>query len=104
MPGGHIDEEDDSIESGAIRELEEEANLTCKLSDLQYLGQKGDNKHYFFTEKWSGEVSVNKPNPKTNEIEHDAFKWATIEQIKEIDNTKIPIYLLKKALEMSKND
>ena len=40
MPGGHIDEEDGSIEAGAVRELEEEANLSCNVSDLKYLGKK----------------------------------------------------------------
>ena len=101
MPGGHIDDKDGSIESGAIRELEEEANLTCSVSDLTYLGEPKDGKHYFLTKKWSGEVSVDKPNPETDEIEHDAYKWATINDIKDIDDTEIPIYLLEKALEMS---
>ena len=103
MPGGHIDDEDGSIEAGAVRELEEEANLSCKVSDLKYLGKKGKNKHYFMTQKWTGEVNVNKPNPHTGEIEHDDWKWVTIEEAKDIENSKIPIYLLEKALEMSKN-
>tara|TARA_Y100001963_G_C6454109_1_gene297193 strand:- start:15 stop:470 length:456 start_codon:yes stop_codon:yes gene_type:complete len=103
MPGGHIDDEDGSIEAGTVRELEEEANLVCKISNLRYLGKKGKNKHYFLTQKWSGSVNIDKPNPKTNEIEHDDYKWVTIEEIKEIEDTKIPIYLLEKALEMSKN-
>ena len=64
LPGGHIDDEDDSIESGACRELEEEANLSCKVSDLSYLGQPSSNKHYFLTQVWSGNVNVDKPNPK----------------------------------------
>ena len=34
MPGGHIDDKDGSIEAGAARELKEEADLTCKVSDL----------------------------------------------------------------------
>ena len=34
MPGGHIDDIDGSIEAGAVRELEEEANLKCSVSDL----------------------------------------------------------------------
>ena len=101
MPGGHIDDEDGSIEEGALRELKEEANLTCKRSDLKYLGKKGKTKHYFMTEKWTGKVDVDKPNPKTNEIEHDAYKWATLEDIKEIEDTKIPIYLLEKALKLA---
>jgi len=103
MPGGHIDDEDKSIEAGAVRELEEEANLTCSVANLRFLGKKGKNKHYFLTLEWSGAVNVDKPNPKTKEIEHDAYKWVTIEEIKEIEDTKIPIYLLEKALEMSKN-
>lgn len=104
MPGGHIDDEDGSIEAGAVRELKEEANLSCKVEDLNYLGKKGDNKYYFLTKKWSGTVSVDQPNPKTNEVEHDAFKWLSLKQIKDIDNSKIPIYLLEKALELSKNE
>ena len=104
MPGGHIDEEDDSIEAGAIRELEEEANLSCDISDLKYLDKPSKNKYYYLTTNWTGDVNVNKPNPHTGEVEHDDYKWVTIEEIKDIDNTKIPIYLLEKALEMSKNE
>jgi len=103
MPGGHIDDEDNSIEAGAVRELKEEANLFCKISDLKYLGKKGKNKYYFLTQKWTGDVDVNNPNPKTKEVEHDDYKWVTIDNIKEIENTTIPIYLLEKALEISKN-
>ena len=104
IPGGHIDDEDGSIEAGAVRELEEEANLVCNVGDLKYLGLQNNKKHYFLTQKWTGEVDVDKPNPKTGEIEHDDYRWATIEEIKDIDDTEIPIYLLEKALEMSKNE
>ena len=103
IPGGHVDDEDGSIEAGAVRELEEEANLSCNISDLNYLGTPSKNKHYFLTQKWTGEVNVDKPNPKTGDIEHDDYKWVTIDDIKDIENTKIPIYLLEKALEISKN-
>jgi len=102
MPGGHIDPEDSSIEAGAARELLEEANLTCNLSDLIYLGSPKPRKYYFLTFQWSGSVNVDKPNPKTDEIEHDDYKWATINEIKDIDDTNIPIYLLEKALEIQK--
>ena len=102
MPGGHIDPEDVSIEAGALRELREEANLTCKISDLTYLGSPKEKKYYFLTLKWSGDVNVDKPNPKTDEIEHDDYKWSTIKEIKDIDDTQIPIYLLEKALEIQK--
>ena len=104
LPGGHIDDEDCTIEDGAARELYEEANLKCEVCDLVYLGQPKPEKFYFLTTKWDGEVNVDKPNPKTDKIEHDAYKWAAINDIKDIDNTEIPIYLLEKALEMSKNE
>jgi 8-oxo-dGTP pyrophosphatase MutT (NUDIX family) len=104
LPGGHIDEFDGSIEAGAVRELDEEAGLRCSISDLQYLGEPKEGKHYFLTLKWDGEVNVDKPNPKTGDIEHDDYRWSTINEIKDIANTKIPIYLLEKALEMSKNE
>ena len=102
MPGGHLDPDDSSIEAATLRELREEANLTCKIDDLTYLGSPKDKKYYFLTFKWSGDVKVDKPNPKTNEIEHDDYKWATIDDIKTIDDTFIPIYLLEKALEIQK--
>jgi 8-oxo-dGTP pyrophosphatase MutT (NUDIX family) len=104
IPGGHIDDEDGSIEAGAVRELEEEANLVCNVGDLKYLGLQNNKKHYFLTQKWSGRPNVDKPNPKTGEIEHDAYKWVTIEEIKDIEDSEIPIYLLEKALEMAKNE
>ena len=104
LPGGHIDDFDDSIEAGAARELDEEAGLVCNTNDLRYLGEPKEKKFYFLTQKWTGKVNVDKPNPHTGDIEHDDYKWVTIEEIKDIDNTKIPIYLLEKALEMSKNE
>lgn len=104
IPGGHIDEKDCTIEHGAARELEEEANLTCDVCDLIYLGQPKPEKFMFLAQKWTGEVNVDKPNPKTGEIEHDAYKWLTIDEIKELADNKIPIYLLEKALEITKNE
>lgn len=103
IPGGHIDDEDSSIEAGSIRELEEETGLSCQLNDLKYLGQPKPKKYYFLTQKWTGDINVDKPNPKTGEVEHDDYKWATIDEIKEIENSEIPIYLLEEALEVSKN-
>lgn len=104
IPGGHIDEEDGSIEEGAIRELKEETGLTCSVSNLKYLGEPKPQKYYFLTRKWSGDVDVDIPNPKTGEIEHDDYKWATIDEIKELEGNEIPIYLLEKALDISEND
>ena len=101
IPGGHIDENDRSIESGAVRELDEETNLLCDTSDLIYLGEPKPKKYYFLTRKWTGTVKVNKPNPVTGEIEHDDWKWATVDEIKQIANTEFPIYLLEKALKIA---
>jgi|TARA_B100000282_G_scaffold296862_1_gene280588 8-oxo-dGTP pyrophosphatase MutT (NUDIX family) len=101
IPGGHIDDKDRSVEAGAVRELDEETDLLCDTSDLIYLGEPKPKKHYFLTLKWTGRVNVDKPNPITNEIEHDDWKWATIEQIKDIENTEFPIYLLEKALKIA---
>jgi|TARA_R110000824_G_scaffold84341_3_gene210464 8-oxo-dGTP pyrophosphatase MutT (NUDIX family) len=104
IPGGHIDEEDDSFEAGAVRELLEETGLACHIKNLIYLGEAKPKKYYFLTQIWSGTVDVNIPNPKTDDIEHDDYKWATIDEIKDIANSEIPIYLLEKALEMFKNE
>ena len=39
IPGGHIDDDDRSIEAGAVRELDEETDLLCNTEDLIYLGE-----------------------------------------------------------------
>ena len=101
IPGGHIDDDDNSIEDGALRELEEETGLKCNKTDLIYLGEPKNKKYYFLTTKWTGKVNVDKPNPHTGLIEHDDYRWATIEQIKDLDNSEIPIYLLEKALKFT---
>ena len=32
--------------------------------------------------------NVSVPNPESGEIEHDAFRWAPIDEIKDIDNSE----------------
>ena len=104
IPGGHIDDKDKSIEAGAIRELKEETNLTCSRENLVFLEEAKPDKFYFWAKKWNGDLNVLIPNPETGKIEHDDYRWASINDIKDIDNSEIPIYLLEKALEMSKNE
>lgn len=101
LPGGHIDDKDRSIEMGAIRELEEETGLTCSRENLIFLEEAKPDKFYFWAKKWSGEVNVLIPNPETGLIEHDSYKWASIDGIKDIENSEIPIYLLEKALKLA---
>ena len=103
IPGGHVEDTDHSIENAAIRELEEETGLICDTQDLIYLGEPKPEKYYYLTKRWSGILDIDRPNPETGMVEHDDCRWATIEEIKDIDNSEIPIYLLEKALEMSKN-
>ena len=101
IPGGHIDDTDRSIEAGAVRELDEETDLLCNTGDLTYLGEPKPKKHYFLTKKWSGSLNINKPNPHTGKVEHDQWRWSTINEVKEIANSEIPIYLLEKALKIA---
>jgi len=99
FPGGHVDDADGSIEAGAIRELYEETNLKCSIKDLLYLGEFGPEKFYFLTQEWNGEVNIDKPNPKTGEIEHDDYKWLTLEEIENSDFSSIKTYILRRALD-----
>ena len=91
----------DAREAGAVRELDEETDLLCNIEDLIYIGQPKPKKYYFLTQKWTGEINIDKPNPKTNQVEHDDWKWSTIDEIKQIANSEIPIYLLEKALKIA---
>ena len=101
IPGGHVDEKDSSLEAAASRELEEETGLAADATQMLYIGEPKPGKYYFLAKSWTGTVNVTIPNPETGEIEHDDYKWATINDIKDLDNSEIPIYLLEKALEMS---
>tara|TARA_R110000824_G_scaffold135797_2_gene299254 strand:+ start:3148 stop:3642 length:495 start_codon:yes stop_codon:yes gene_type:complete len=121
FPGGHIDPEDDSIASGAIRELLEEANLLCAPENVKLIGQQTIvrptvedplvqaviKRHYFLATEWKNEAKII-PNPITGVLEHDDLMWSTREEIKTIVNTTIPDYLLVKSLELTgyntKND
>lgn len=113
FPGGHIDPEDKSIAFGAARELLEEANLSCNVEDLVFLGhqtitrptvedptvQAVIKRHYFLATEWENEAKII-PNPVTGILEHDDIMWATIDEIKTLENTTIPDYLLAKALKI----
>ena len=101
IPGGHVDNDDHSIEAAAARELDEETSLLVHTSNFVYLGEPKPKKYYFLVQKWNGSINISKPNPKSGLIEHDDWKWATIDEIKDIANSEIPIYLLEKALKIA---
>tara|TARA_R100000008_G_scaffold31878_1_gene17772 strand:- start:308 stop:787 length:480 start_codon:yes stop_codon:yes gene_type:complete len=109
LPGGHVDDEDRSIEAGALRELEEETGLKSTEEDLIYVAKvESDDadKYFYTTNKWSGTIRFEK-NPKTGVVEHSDSKWATIDDIKDNKSLELrtfPAYLLNRALEKLNNE
>ena len=106
LPGGHVDPSDNSLEDGAVRELQEEAGIEASIGDLIFIESrnlKKSTRHTFVTTKWTGKVKL-KPNPKTDIIEHDEYKWLTIDEIKSLEQSIIPNYILSKALDKIKNE
>jgi len=104
IPGGHVDEDDSSLEAAAQRELFEETNIFYPESDLIYVGRndwKGD-KVYYYAFPYNRDKILLLPNPESGFVEHTNYEWATSDQIKEYEKqelTTFPIYLLRMALE-----
>jgi 8-oxo-dGTP pyrophosphatase MutT (NUDIX family) len=99
LPGGHLDGDEMPME-GAAREAEEEAGLTVR--NLQKVGMKPIGrmvKYFFVTRDYDGSVSL-KPNPKTGIVEHDEYKWATIEELADFRESLVPVNMVRKALNL----
>ena len=106
LPGGHVDESDNSIEAAAIRELEEESSLKAAVKDLKYVAMEeksNRNKYYYVTDKFKGTVDI-KPNPETGEIEHSSYRWVSVDEVENIDNLNLPNYILRKALKLIQSE
>ena len=68
VPGGHVDSDDDSYKSAAVREVKEETNLS--VSNLKHVeDQEFHNriKHIYVTGDYEGSVKI-VPNPKTKSV------------------------------------
>ena len=99
LPGGHLDGNETPIE-GAIREAEEECGLTVR--NLQKVEMKPMGrvlKYFFVTRDYDGSVSL-KPNPETDIIEHDEYKWMSIEELSQIRKSIVPILIIRRALSL----
>lgn len=103
IPGGRMDPEDKDAKETAKRETQEETGLSVD-NLISVSVEETDNKikHYYTTRDYSGNVSLD-PNPKTDILEHDDYKWVSTEEIEELgQQTTVDVYLLKKAISHKK--
>lgn len=96
LPGGHV-EEGESLEKAAVREAFEETNL--KIEDLRPAKVKNSFRNYFITTKYSGNIEFKK-NPESGFVEHNEYKWVTLEQYKKLPNLSINPKEIEKAMEI----
>ena len=98
IPGGKIDDTDSTANHAAIREVQEETGLElieCRFMEL-YESER-ITKFYFISRWWVGDIAI----PITQEngiIEHDAYKWASIDDLKNQEDLIIPVEVFERAL------
>lgn len=98
IPGGKIDDTDDTANHAAIREVQEETGLEliqCRYMEI-YKNER-ITKFYFTSRWWEGDIAI----PITQEngiIEHDAYKWASIDDLKNQEDLIIPVEVFERAL------
>ena len=95
LPGGHV-EEGESFEEAAVREALEETNL--EVSDLQPAKVPDSFRNFFITKKYSGNIEF-KENPESGFIEHNDYKWVTLEKYKKMEDLSIKSEDIEKAME-----
>jgi 8-oxo-dGTP pyrophosphatase MutT (NUDIX family) len=99
LPGGHLDGEETPLQ-GATRETKEESGLTVfNLQEVEAKPMDRIVKYFFVTRDYEGTVSL-EPNPTTGIIEHDEYKWATLEEIAEFEKSVVPVNTIRKALSL----
>ena len=98
IPGGKIDDTDSTANHAAIREVQEETGLEliqCRFMEL-YKSER-ITKFYFISRWWTGDIGI----PITQEngiIEHDKYKWASIDDLKNQEDLIIPVEVFERAL------
>ena len=100
IPGGKIDKTDNTANEAAIREVDEETGL--KLKECRYMDvymNRNIVKFYFVSRKWEGQVEVPITQP-TGVIEHDMYKWASIDDLKKQKDLIIPVKVFERALDL----
>ena len=100
IPGGKIDKTDNTANAAAIREVEEETGL--KLKECRYMEfymSRQIVKFYFISRVWEGEVKVPITQP-TGVVEHDMYKWASIDDLKKQKDLIIPVKVFERALDL----
>ena len=99
LPGGHLDGNETPIE-GAERETKEESGLTVRnLQKIEMKPMGRTLKYFFVTRDWDGVVQLQQ-NPETGEVEHDDYKWVTIEELADIRDSVVPVSTVRKGLNL----
>ena len=99
LPGGHLDGDETPIQ-GAEREAKEESGLTVR--NLQKVATKPMGrivKYFFATRDYDGVVTL-EPNPETGVVEHDEFKWMSVEELSDIRESIVPLSVIRRALSL----
>jgi 8-oxo-dGTP pyrophosphatase MutT (NUDIX family) len=95
LPGGHI-EDGEEPEEAAKREAFEETGLI--VSDLKAKNVPDSFRHFFVTKNYSGKIEF-KENPESGVIEHNDYKWVTLEEYENMEDLSIKPEEIKKAME-----
>lgn len=97
LPGGHLDGDETPMQ-GATREAFEECSLVVRgLIKIEAKEMGSIIKYFFATRDYSGSVDLI-PNPETGVIEHDDYKWMTLQEIKALKNSIVPVSIVEEAL------
>ena len=56
-------------------------------------------KYFFATRDYDGVVTL-EPNPETGVVEHDEFKWMSVEELSDIRESIVPLSVVRRALSL----